>query len=130
MAIVIDGKYRENEFDAEIYEYLEKFRTSESKFTKGLYTYNFGMKTNPYDAQPSGAMNFDKFRNTDLEIKTIVPPTDPDAETLNICTEDGELIGVNKNSWDIYKYTYDLVLFEERYNIIIFKSGHMNLMYV
>lgn len=129
VAIIIDGKYRENDFDSGVYEYLEKFRASKSTYVKGLYCYNFTLKTDPYTIQPHGAINFDKFRNTDIEIKTLVPPMDPDAETLNICTEDGELIGVNKPSWNIYKYTYDMFLMEERYNIVVLKSGTMNLMY-
>lgn len=129
VSILFDGKYRENELDAKVYEYLEKFRTSSSKIEKGLYCYSFGMKTDLREIQPSGAINLNKFRNVEIEIKTITPELDTDAETLNICTDDGTLIGVNKNAWDIYKYTYDFIIQEERYNIAHFTSGHMSLMY-
>ena len=68
-------------------------------------------------------------RNIEFELTTITPPLNPDAQVLNICSDDGEIIGVNKTTWDIYNYSYDLVLFEERYNILHFMNGNAGLMY-
>ncbi|MBI96895.1 hypothetical protein CL656_07110 [bacterium] len=128
-AIIFDGKYRENDLNADIYNTVEKYRNSNGKSGPGLYEYNFCMMTSPYEIQPSGAINLTKFRNIEFELTTITPPLNKDAETLNICTDDGELIGVNKTTWDIYNYSYDLVLFEERYNILHFINGNAGLMY-
>ena len=81
------------------------------------------------DYQPSGAINLNKFKNIELEFTTYVPPLDENAELLTICDEDGNIIGVNKSNWNIYKYNYDLTLFEEKYNIIHIASGNCGLMF-
>ena len=128
-SIVFDGKYRENEFDGDIYNYIEKYKASNCLIENGLYCYNFCFNTNPYDNQPSGSINLNKFRNIEFEFTTTTPEVNNDAEFLNICTEDGELIGVNKNTWDTYKYNYDLIIQEERYNILKFISGTASLFY-
>jgi hypothetical protein len=126
--ILLDGKYRETEFDAGVYNYIEKYSKSNGNSPNGLYCYNFCLKTNPYDFQPSGAMNLSKFKHIEMELTTYVPPFDLSAQTFPICS-DGEIIGSNKDSWIIYDYTFDLTLFEEKYNILQFTSGTAALVY-
>jgi hypothetical protein len=41
----------------------------------------------------------------------------------------GNIIGVNKPTWRIYDYNFNLVLFEERINIVHFIGGNVGLMY-
>ena len=126
--ILLDGKYRETEFDAGVYNFIEKYSKSNGNSSNGLYCYNFSLKTNPYDFQPSGAMNLSKFKHIEMEFTTYVPPFDLSAQTFPICS-DGEIIGSNKDSWIIYDYTFDLTLFEEKYNILQFTSGTAALVY-
>tara|TARA_Y100000389_G_C17448558_1_gene513179 strand:- start:43 stop:1686 length:1644 start_codon:yes stop_codon:yes gene_type:complete len=126
--ILLDGKYRETEFDAGVYNYIEKYSKSNGNSPNGLYCYNFSLNTNPYDFQPSGAMNLSKFKHIEMEFTTYVPPFDLSAQTFPICS-DGEIIGSNKDSWIIYDYTFDLTLFEEKYNILQFTSGTAALVY-
>ena len=136
--ILLDGKIRENLMDSGIYEFLEKYQRSNGSGIEaegGLQCYNFCLHTNPYDLQPSGAMNLSKFNTIQLELTTITPPLDPKAQYANICKEevlpDGTLesiqIGVNKTSWSIYEYTYDIHFMEERYNIVKFIGGNVGL---
>ena len=73
-------------------------------------------------------MNLSKFKNIELELTTYVPPFDISAQTFPICS-DGEIIGSNKESWIIYDYTFDLTLFEEKYNVLHFTSGNASLVY-
>tara|TARA_B100000902_G_C27299439_1_gene911933 strand:- start:103 stop:1755 length:1653 start_codon:yes stop_codon:yes gene_type:complete len=129
MAIIFDGKYRENELDAGIYKYIEKYSKSDGGFCDGVYYYNYCLETAPNLIQPSGAVNLSKFKKIELEISTFIPPLDASAQSLNICSEDGSFAGSNKNSWNIYDYTYTLKLFEERYNILHFSSGNVSLVY-
>ena len=127
-ALLLDGKYRENELDSGVYNYIEKYSKSNGNSPNGLYCYNFCLNTTPYDFQPSGAMNLSKFKNIELELTTYVPPFDISAQTFPICS-DGEIIGSNKESWIIYDYTFDLTLFEEKYNVLHFTSGNASLVY-
>ena len=129
MGIKFDGNYRENKMPREVFEYIEPYYHSTGKSEFGIYYYNFCVNSNHKDYQPSGAINLNKFKNIELEFTTYVPPLDENAELLTICDEDGNIIGVNKSNWNIYKYNYDLTLFEEKYNIIHIASGNCGLMF-
>ena len=129
-ALLLDGKYRENQFDAGVFNYVEKYSRSPGNAPDGLYCYNFCLNTNPYEFQPNGAMNLSKFNLIEFEFTTYAPPLDPSAQVLTICdTVTGLPIGVNKPTWRIYDYNYNLVVFEERYNVLTFTSGNAALMY-
>jgi hypothetical protein len=130
MGILLDGQYRENLQPAGVFNYIEKYTRTDGFAPEGLYCYNFCLHTTPYDLQPSGAMNMNRFTNVELEFVTITPPLDPYAQVLTICDpESGELIGVNKPTWRIYNYNYNLTLFEERINVVTFVGGNAALMY-
>ena len=128
MSIYFDGKYRENEFEAGIYSYIEKYKMSDGSSDAGLYNYNFALHTNPYDLQPSGAINLSKFKIIELEFTTIIPPLDPNASYKTICDAVGVVVGTT-NVDSIYLYHYDLYLTEERYNMVRFISGQAGLIY-
>ena len=130
LGILLDGKYRENIMDAGVYNYLEKYTSSRGSAPDGLYCYNFCLNTEPTEFQPSGAINASKFSTIELEFTTFYPPLDPSANFLTICDpETGVPIGVNKPTWRIYDYNYNLTIFEERFNMLTFVSGNCGLMY-
>lgn len=129
-ALLLDGKYRENQFDAGVFNYVEKYARSLGNAPDGLYCYNFGLHTNPSDFQPSGAINLSKFKTIEFEFTTYQPPLDPSAQVYVICNPDGgDVIGINKPTWRIYDYNYDLTVLEERYNVLTFTSGIAALQY-
>ena len=95
----------------------------------GLYCYNFTLDTSPFNLQPSGAMNMSRFTNVEFEFTTISPPFDPYAQVLTICDDSGEVIGINKPTWRVFDYNFDLFVFEERLNMVTFVGGNAALMY-
>lgn len=125
--LIVDGKYRENLFDSGVFNYIEKYTRTYGGAREGIYCYNFGLSTKPNCFQPTGAMNLSKFRIIEFEFNTYTPPVDPVAKSLAICDSDGNFIGVNKTHFDIYLYTYNLIVVEERYNILVFQSGNASL---
>jgi hypothetical protein len=129
LGILLDGNYRENLFDKGVFNYIEKYSRNNGSSNNGLYCYNFCLNSNPYDYQPSGAINLSKFKTIELELVTNIPSLDPEAQFFTVCDANGNVVGVNKTSWNIFNYNYDLTLFEERYNVIIFSSGNCGLMY-
>ena len=130
MGISLNGKYRENILDAGIYNYVEKYTRTRGNAKPGIYCYNFCMNSDPYDTQPSGAINMSKFNQIELEISTIYPPLDSNAAVRTICNpQTNEIIGINKPNINIYHYTYDFHILEERYNVLTFVSGNCGLMY-
>ena len=71
-----------------------------------------------------------RFTTIELEINTIVPSLDPYAQSLTICDpSSGQIIGINKPTWRIYNYNFNLVVFEERINMVTFVGGNCGLMY-
>ena len=128
-ALLLDGKYRENTQPSGVLSYVEKYVRTSGCAPEGLYCYNFCLNTSPFDFQPSGAINLSKFNKIEFEFSTYQPPLDPSAQSLVICNNEGETIGINKPVWRIFDYNYNLVVMEERYNIVTFTSGNAGLMY-
>ena len=130
LGILLDGQYRENLQPAGVFNYVEKYTRTAGNAPSGLYCYNFCLNTSPYDLQPSGAINMNRFTNIDFEFTTIVPPLDPLAQVLTVCDpETGDIIGINKSTWRIYDYNFNFILFEERINVVTFVGGNCGLMY-
>ena len=130
LGILLDGQYRENMLPVGVYNFIEKYTRTDGFAPDGLYCYNFCLDTSPYSLQPSGAMNLSRFTNVEFEFTTINPPIDPYAQVLTICDPNtGEIIGINKPTWRIYDYNYDLYVMEERVNMVIFVGGNAGLLY-
>jgi hypothetical protein len=130
LAILLDGKYRENMLEAGIYNNIEKYVRTSGDGPDGLYVYNFCIQTDCFQLQPSGAMNLSKFRNIEFEFTTYTPDRDEDVQFYQICDPStGLAVGVNKPIWRLFEYTYDLYVYEERYNMLKFESGNCGLMY-
>lgn len=130
LGILLDGSYRENTQAEGVYNLIEKYTRTSGNAPDGLYCYNFCLNTSPVDLQPSGAINMSRFNQIEFEFVTISPPLDPLAQTLTICDpQTGAIIGVNKPTWRIYFYNFDLHVFEERINMITFVGGNCALQY-
>ena len=113
-----------------IYNYIEKYVRTDGNAPEGLYCYNFALHTSPYHLQPCGAINMNRFTQVQLEFNTHVPTLDPMAQVLTICDPTtGAIIGINKPTWRIYEYNYNLYLMEERINMVVFVGGNAGLMY-
>jgi hypothetical protein len=130
LGILLDGQYRENIQPAGVFNYIEKYTRTSGSAPEGLYCYNFCLHSSNLDMQPSGAINMNRFNTIELEFTTIIPPLDPLAQVLTICDPNtGDIIGINKPTWRIYDYNFNLVLFEERINVVTFIGGNAGLMY-
>ncbi len=132
-AIICDGKYREQEFDSNIFSKVEKYNKSNGACSKaGLYCYNFSLTTDPFKQQPNGAFNTNLFKTIEFEYNNYSnPPIDPiSSDFRTICDDEtGAVIGVSKDPTSIYKYNYNLHVLEEKYNILLFQNGFGGLMY-
>jgi hypothetical protein len=130
LGILFDGEYRENMQPAGVYNYIEKYTRTPGNAPDGLYCYNYCLNTSPFVLQPSGAINMSRFNKIELEFATIIPQLDPLAQVLTICDPiTGNIIGINKPTWRIYDYNFNLHYFEERLNVVTFMSGNCGLMY-
>lgn len=130
MGILFEGEYRENIFPRGVYDYIEKYTRTNGSAKEGLYCYNYCLHTNPFDYQPSGAINLSKFKNIELELSTFIPPVGPYNISETVCDSNGGILAIsNKQSWRLFDYNFDLTLYEERYNILSFVSGNCAMMY-
>lgn len=133
LGILIDGKYRENLLDSGVYNYIEKYTRTSGNAPPGLYCYNFCINSSHKEIQPSGAINLSRFKKIEYEFTTFTPSLATNVEYLRMCVQDPSgdpiFVGFNKPTWQIYDYTYDLHIYEERYNVLTFMSGNCGLMF-
>jgi hypothetical protein len=129
MGILLNGDYRENVFLRGIYDYIEKYTRTQGSAKDGIYCYNFCLNTNPLEYQPSGAINLSKFKNVELEVTTFTPQFNLNESNELLYDSNGAMIGYYKQRWQLYEYNYNLVLFEERYNILSFVGGNCGMLY-
>jgi hypothetical protein len=127
-SILLDGKYREIDFEAGVYSFIDKYNYSKGHSNPGLYGYSFSLNTSPQELQPSGAINLSRFKTIELEFTTILPDINPGSAYNTICDEEGTVIGVEQTG-SLYKYDYSLFFTEERYNVLRVKSGYAALLY-
>ena len=127
LGITMDGVYREKVLPAGVYEYMEKYMRTQVE-ANGLYIYNFCLDSNKKTYQPSGAMNVNKFKKVFFEFNTIEPPIDLSGSNIEyICDLSGNAIGFRKTTAQLNEYSFDLKIFEERYNIMVIQGGRVGL---
>lgn len=132
MGIVIDGVIREEMKPSSVYTYEQQYLTIEGEGHKslpGLNCYHFCLKTDPFNLQPSGAMNLSKYGKIELEFVTNSPMVNPLADYKVICDIiTGDQIATIKDAPKLLLYYYNLLVIEERYNVLRFMSGNAGLM--
>jgi hypothetical protein len=132
MGIVIDGVIREEMKPSSVYTYEQQYLTIDGEGHKslpGLNCYHFCLKTDPFNLQPSGAMNLSKYGKIELEFVTNAPMINPLADYKVICDIiSGDQIATIKDAPKMLLYYYNLLVIEERYNVLRFMSGNAGLM--
>jgi hypothetical protein len=130
MGIILGGVYRENILDSGVYNYIEKYNKTTGNAKDGLYCYSFGLNNNRKEYQPSGSMNLNRFKTLDFEFNTLVPNFSEEGTIEEyICDSSGNPISFRKNTANLYDFTYDLIIFEERYNVLMIQSGRCGLLH-
>jgi hypothetical protein len=130
MGILFNGEYRENLMPREVYEYVEKYTRTKGSASNGIYCYNFCLNSDSSEYQPTGAINLSKFKTIELEINTFVPLFDLQNNNFQItCNQEGQVIATNSPTWRLFEYSYNMKLFEERYNVLSFVGGYCGLLY-
>ena len=128
-SLILDGSLREKELPYSVLNDVEKYVRTPGNGKDGLYCYNFCLNTDPFQYQPSGAMNLNECRHCEWQYSTFEPVLDSEAQLLIVCDVSENMIGYNKTDWNVYKYSFNLHIMEERYNILKFENNHIVLDY-
>jgi hypothetical protein len=132
LGILIDGVIREEIKPYSVYSGEQQYLTIPGLghlSLPGLYCYNFCLKTDPFTIQPSGAMNLSKYGKIEFEFTTNTPLINPNATYLVECDPlTGFPIETTKSVIQLYVYYYNLLVIEERYNILTFVGGNAGMM--
>jgi len=130
LGITMDGVYREAVSDSGVYQFMEKYMRTTGDAKDGLYCYNFCLNSNRREYQPSGAMNVNKFKKVFFEFNTIDTPLDASGSRVEyICDLSGNAIGFRKTTGTLDVYSFNLRVFEERYNFMKIQGGRLGLMH-
>jgi len=127
--LLLDGKYREDTLPYGVLDYVEKYIRTSGAAPEGVYCYNFSLRCDPFDFQPSGAMNMSKFSTIQFEVTTIQPTLNANVQFTAICNSSGETVATQMPQSGIYNYQYNMVVMEERYNVLKFQNGMAGLEY-
>ena len=126
---MLDGNVREKLLRDGLENYIEKYVRTPGNGKDGLYCYNFCLDTDPFNTQPSGAMNLSKFNKVEWEFSTI-EPVDASSVSVSItCDASGTPIdpfpptSADKGYWKTFKYSYNMHIMEERYNMLVCENG-------
>ena len=125
----LDSIVRETLRHAGIENYSEKYIRTVGNAKDGLYCYNFCLNTDPFKYQPTGAMNLSKFNKVEWEFNTIQPVDASFVSVSVTCDASGTPINphpptsADKGYWKTFKYSYDLHIMEERYNMLVCENG-------
>jgi len=128
-SLKLDGKNKENNLNAEYYNYVEPFLRSVGSSVNGLYNYSFSLSSNPFIIDPCGYADLINYNNIDFEYQIIELEKINDitkVATLPLCI-DNEFFGFNKPNWLIYDYMFTLKLFEEQFNLLTINNGLASL---
>ena len=129
-AVVLDGKYRENQLPRGVVDYVEKYVRTLSAAPSGIYCYNFALQSDITECQPSGAINMSKFSSVEFEVTTIQPPLNANFQFTAIRSPTtNEVVATQIPRSGIYNFQYNMVVMEERYNILNIQSGTAGLEY-
>ena len=126
--LVLDGRVRENELDSGITNYVDKYVRTAGNAKGGIYCYNFGLDTKPNEYQPDGAMNLVPFKhNWFLNIALYCHQKILIRHNILFVILQVKHKVINRVSWQVYIYNYDLHIMEERYNMLTFENGTIDL---
>ena len=129
-SLILDGSIREKELPGSVLDNVEKYVRTSGNAQNGLYCYNFCLNTDPFQYQPSGAMNLSICRHCEWQYTTFKPVQDTSAQLLIVCDGSDNMIGYNKAYWRLNTYDFNLHIMEERYNIMKFENNIIKLEYL
>jgi len=141
MGILFNGTYRENILDNGIYNYIEKYSRTSGQGKEGIYFYNFSINSNRNDYQPSGSQNMNKSKKIIFEFNTefsllkdniqgeLVEQDNLTNAEKNIRNTIRAIRRNPSNRYENYEYDYELLIMENRYNVLYIKNGMIELKY-
>ena len=62
-----------------------------------------------------------------MHINLIDAEKDPLASTKILVDNSGEMIGINRSEWNIFKYTFRLHFMQEKYVLLTIDDGNITL---
>ena len=128
-AVRFDNDYREDTFPAAAWNHVTRYAGSRNVRDDGLYCYNFALRPDAEAPQPSGEFDSNSRKNIQLEVALFPPPRDLAGSTFAVtCDANGNPISATAPPSGIYQYTYNMTVYEERYNFIQFADGKVGPM--
>ena len=99
-----------------------------------MHFYSFELDTNPYNLVPTGVINSSFFSKFEIDYTLYPPPVNKSMSFATLCDfENNFIIGTTKNNEHkngIYEYMYDMYIYIERYNKLVFENGEISMLFV
>lgn len=125
---IFAGKDKENDMDAKVLSYVDSYTKCNGGFTNEMYFYSFELDSDPHKCSPTGVINTNFYSRFELDYTLYPPATNPNADFNRVCDFDNEFVFGTSREENRYLYNYDLHIYIERYNKIVFENGDVNLL--
>lgn len=127
---IFAGKDKENDMDAKVISYVDSYTKCNGGFTNEMYFYSFELDSDPHKCSPTGVINANFYSRFELDYTLYPPATNPNANFNRVCDFNNEFVFGTSREENRYLYNYDLHIYIERYNKIVFENGDVDMVIV
>lgn len=126
--LMLAAKERERDFYAYVVSDVERFTKCSgggSSSQDHVHHYSFELNSDPFELSPSGVLNASYYSRIEVDYRLFPAPLNPLSKFETTCDFENQIIVTKEDN--IYKYEYNMYIYIERYNKMIFENGEFNL---
>lgn len=129
-AVMLNGEFLETDLPASTWNQGLRYAASRNTRDDGLFVYSFALNPSAEATdQFSGGRDTSRISRVQLRMSVVPPPLSSEGQSQGvICDGSGNVIGVISGKPNgQFQYTYNVVVYEERWNFIEFSGGFAGL---
>lgn len=126
---IFAGKEKERDYEAKVISNIDAFTRCNGANSNEVYFYSFELDSDPHKCSPTGVINSNFYSRFELDYTLFPPPINPNTKFLTLCDfENNMILGTaEQDNVNKYLYNYDMYIYIERYNKLVFENGDVEL---
>ena len=126
---IFAGKEKERDYEAKVISNIDAFTRCNGANSNEVYFYSFELDSDPHKCSPTGVINSNFYSRFELDYTLFPPPINPNTKFLTLCDfENNMILGTaEQDNMNKYLYNYDMYIYIERYNKLVFENGDVDL---
>lgn len=126
---IFAGKEKERDYEAKVISNIDAYTRCNGANSNEVYFYSFELDSDPHKCSPTGVINANFYSRFELDYTLFPPPINPNTKFLTLCDfENNMILGTaEQDNGSKYMYNYDMYIYIERYNKLVFENGDVDL---